>query len=261
MSHYFLSPRRMSINNRGCRAEAVRSHGGSTIRLHCGSVTARKWTPIRVRFAGPFRKPRYLRGRSAAESFCCVGVFADELKPVSVMEGDYVTLKINVTEIQKGEKILWTFGTNGPLIAKTSGVNNTILDVSDERFRDRLKLDEKTGSLTIMNIRTEDAGVYEVEISRSRSETKHRFNVTVYETHRHSPVLGQQTLHASAEPPLGHRFPPERVPVSRGLIQFHQILWVQSQLGTTVRQALIQHSQLPPGLCQAPKTDLMDQSR
>ncbi|ROL45449.1 hypothetical protein DPX16_0645 [Anabarilius grahami] len=33
---------------------------GSAIRLRCGSVTARKWTPIRVRFADTFRKPRYL---------------------------------------------------------------------------------------------------------------------------------------------------------------------------------------------------------
>ncbi|XP_077081533.1 CD48 antigen-like isoform X1 [Siphateles boraxobius] len=113
--------------------------------------------------------------------FChLVGVFADELKSVSVMERDSVTLKINVTEIQRGEKILWRFGTYRSLIAKSNGVNNTILDVADGRFRDRLKLDKKTGCLIIMNIRTEDAGVYEVEISRIRSETKHRFTVTVY---------------------------------------------------------------------------------
>ncbi len=60
---------------RGATADAARSHGGSAIRLRCGSVTARKWMPIRVRFAGTFRKPRYLRGRSTAESFCCVGSF------------------------------------------------------------------------------------------------------------------------------------------------------------------------------------------
>ncbi|CAM4660925.1 unnamed protein product [Leuciscus chuanchicus] len=115
--------------------------------------------------------------------FCClVGVFADTdaVKSVLVIEGDSVSLNSSLTEIKAGDRILWTFGTNGPLIAKTNGVNNTIPDNLDKRFRDRLKLDKKTGSLTIMNIRTEDAGVYEVEISNSSSETKHRFTVTVY---------------------------------------------------------------------------------
>ncbi|XDV23926.1 hypothetical protein PO909_028269 [Leuciscus waleckii] len=121
-------------------------------------------------------------------AFCClcccclVGVFADTdaVKSVSVMEGDSVTLNSSLTEIQRDEEIMWTFRTNGPLIAKTDGVNNTIPDDLDERFRDRLKLDKKTGSLTIMNIRTEDAGVYEVEISRSGPSSTYRFTVTVY---------------------------------------------------------------------------------
>ncbi|XDV22901.1 hypothetical protein PO909_027669 [Leuciscus waleckii] len=104
----------------------------------------------------------------------------DEVKSVSVMEGDSVTLNSPLTEIQRDEEIMWRFGTNGPLIAKTDGVKNTIPDDLDERFRDRLKLDWKTGSLTIMNIRTEHAGVYEVEISDSRSSTTYRFTVTVY---------------------------------------------------------------------------------
>ncbi|XP_077081569.1 uncharacterized protein LOC143735309 [Siphateles boraxobius] len=123
--------------------------------------------------------------------FCRLyGVFADELK--SVKEGDSVTLNSSLTEIQKDEEILWTFGTNGILIAKTNGVNNTIYDVADGRFRDRLKLDNKTGSLIIVNIRTEHAGVYEVEISDISSQTKHRFNVTVC-----GPPSGSSSGHTS----------------------------------------------------------------
>ncbi|KAK7126481.1 hypothetical protein R3I94_017836 [Phoxinus phoxinus] len=110
------------------------------------------------------------------------GVFAgtDELKSVSVMEGDSISLNSGLTEIQEDEEIIWTFGSKGSLIAKTDGVRNTIPDDLDERFRDRLKLDKKTGSLTIMNITTEDAGVYEVEISGSGPSSIYRFKVTVY---------------------------------------------------------------------------------
>ncbi len=104
----------------------------------------------------------------------------DTVKSVSVKEGDSVTLKINVTETQTGDKIEWKFGTNRNLIATMNGEISTIFNGTDDRFRDRLKLDHQTGSLTITNTRTTDSGLYEAEISRSRSEDKHRFNVTVY---------------------------------------------------------------------------------
>ncbi|XDV24170.1 hypothetical protein PO909_028419, partial [Leuciscus waleckii] len=136
---------------------------------------------------------------------CSPVVFADELK--SVKEGDSVTLQINVTEIHGNDPITWTVGTNRSLIAKTIGVNNAILDVSDERFRDRLKLDKKTRSLTIMNIRTEDAGVYEVKISGSSSSSTYRFNVTVYAAPTPDPHSTSRPTSASSSgsssPPSG----------------------------------------------------------
>uniref|UniRef100_A0A8C1PUM9 Immunoglobulin domain-containing protein n=1 Tax=Cyprinus carpio TaxID=7962 RepID=A0A8C1PUM9_CYPCA len=109
-----------------------------------------------------------------------VFVVTDAVKS-SVMEGDSVTLQINVTEIQADDEITWTFGTNRNLIAKISGETSDIVDVPDGRFRDRLKLDHQTGSLIITNTRTEHAGVYKVEISRRSSETEIRFSVTVYD--------------------------------------------------------------------------------
>ncbi len=107
-------------------------------------------------------------------------MFGDTDTVKSVKEGDSVTLKINVTETQTGDKIEWKFGTNRNLIATIKGNTSNIFDGPDGRFRDRLKLDHQTGSLTITNTRTTDSGLYEAEISRSSSEDKHRFNITVY---------------------------------------------------------------------------------
>ncbi|XP_043078790.1 uncharacterized protein LOC122327463 [Puntigrus tetrazona] len=120
-------------------------------------------------------------------AFCCLccwhltGVFSVDVKSVSVKEGDSVTLKINVTELQTNDEIKWRFGTEGSLIAEINGETSDICTGHEckERFRDRLKLDQ-TGSLTIMNTRNTDSGLYEAEISLSKSEDKNRFSVTVY---------------------------------------------------------------------------------
>uniref|UniRef100_A0A8C1V6L3 Ig-like domain-containing protein n=1 Tax=Cyprinus carpio TaxID=7962 RepID=A0A8C1V6L3_CYPCA len=99
---------------------------------------------------------------------------------VSVKEGDSVTLNSSLTEIQTDDKIAWTFGPNMSLIAKISRETQNIHDGPDGRFKDRLKLDHQTGSLTIRNTRTTDSGLYEVTISNSRTEMNYKFTVTVY---------------------------------------------------------------------------------
>ncbi|XP_051763431.1 SLAM family member 5-like isoform X4 [Ctenopharyngodon idella] len=106
------------------------------------------------------------------------GVFSDS---VSVMEGDSVTLYTDLTEIHEGDNIQWTFGTENSFIAKMKKKkqNFSIYNSTDGRFRDRLKMDNQTGSLTIKNITTEHAGVYELEISGAHLTTK-TFNVSVY---------------------------------------------------------------------------------
>uniref|UniRef100_A0A8C2L3M3 Immunoglobulin domain-containing protein n=1 Tax=Cyprinus carpio TaxID=7962 RepID=A0A8C2L3M3_CYPCA len=86
---------------------------------------------------------------------------------ISVKEGDSVTLNSDLTEIDYDDLIQWRFENS--LIAEinvTAGSFTVYEDVLDGRFRDRLKPDNKTGSLTITNIRTEHAGVYRVQINR-----------------------------------------------------------------------------------------------
>ncbi len=71
----------------------------------------------------------------------------DEVK--SVMEGDSVTLSLDLTQIQRLDLLLWRFGDKGSTIAQIDG--NEISYEDYEVFRDRLQLDQ-TGSLTITNI-------------------------------------------------------------------------------------------------------------
>ncbi|XP_067255051.1 CD48 antigen-like [Chanodichthys erythropterus] len=85
---------------------------------------------------------------------------------ISVKEGDSVTLNSDLTEMKNDDVIRWKFTYT--LIAEINKRPNriTVNDaVLDGRFRDRLKLDNQTGSLTITNTRTEHAGDYELQIN------------------------------------------------------------------------------------------------
>ncbi|XDV23502.1 hypothetical protein PO909_028061 [Leuciscus waleckii] len=126
--------------------------------------------------------------------FCCwslTGVFGAEIndiQSVSVTEGDSVLLHTD-TEIHEDDDIQWKFRDKKSLIAKIS-IENQIFstyDGPDGRFRDRLKLDDQTGSLTITNTTTEHAGVYELEITGLKLTSK-IFNVSVY-AHLPVPVI------------------------------------------------------------------------
>ncbi|XP_058617574.1 uncharacterized protein LOC131531040 isoform X2 [Onychostoma macrolepis] len=108
------------------------------------------------------------------------GVGSDEVS-VFVMEGDSVIFHTGV-ETSQQEDIKWYF--SGTRIAQINGALSYICtDVKcnkgTERFRDRLKLDNQTGSLTIMNIRNTNSGLYELKIIRSSSGSDKIFNVTV----------------------------------------------------------------------------------
>uniref|UniRef100_A0A8C1LRT0 Ig-like domain-containing protein n=1 Tax=Cyprinus carpio TaxID=7962 RepID=A0A8C1LRT0_CYPCA len=94
--------------------------------------------------------------------------------------------------------IVWTFGAEKSLIAeinRAAGVFNTF-DVPDRRFRDRLKLDRQTGSLTITNITTKHAGVYQLEL-RGAILSSQTYNVSVY-ARLSVPVISRNSSQCSS---------------------------------------------------------------
>ncbi len=101
-----------------------------------------------------------------------------EMKIMSVMEGDPVTL--HVPQLKGNDLIVWRFGDGGKLIAKHDiEAKSSPLFGADERFRDRLQLNDQTGSLIITNTRTTDSGLYTVKISSNKQTSYKRFTVTV----------------------------------------------------------------------------------
>ncbi|XDV23442.1 hypothetical protein PO909_028020 [Leuciscus waleckii] len=89
---------------------------------------------------------------------------------------------------------MWSFGQNNSLIAKINRQNNK-REFPNERFRDRLKLDQ-TGSLTVTNTRTSDSGLYTVKSTRSVT-LRNTFNLTVYAP-LPVPVISSKSLQNSS---------------------------------------------------------------
>ncbi len=96
-------------------------------------------------------------------------------------EGDSVTLHTGVTDSQKHDLIRWTFGPTNPdsLVAEIQTKKHEITLNSDDIYRGRLHLENQTGSLTIRDVRTTDAGVYQLQISNSKETLYKRFNIFV----------------------------------------------------------------------------------
>lgn len=82
---------------------------------------------------------------------------------VSVMEGDSVTLCTGV-QTNQNHRIKWYFNTDRIAVKKPYQHKICTDDACSQRFRDRLKLDNQTGSLTIVKISTADLGLYTLQI-------------------------------------------------------------------------------------------------
>jgi len=107
-------------------------------------------------------------------------VYTDRVS-VFMMEGDSVTLNTGVKTNQQ-EKIKWYF--NNTRIAQINGdLSKICTDVQcnndTDRFRDRLKLDHQTGSLTITNTTNTHSGEYKLQIIGSNTISETIFSKTV----------------------------------------------------------------------------------
>ncbi|XP_077081552.1 BDNF/NT-3 growth factors receptor-like isoform X2 [Siphateles boraxobius] len=127
-------------------------------------------------------KLQIIGSNSISETIFSMAVHeTDKTKTKSVKEGHSFTFDPGVA---KNPKDLMTWYFNGILIAEITGnLSKICTDVqcneATERFRDRLKLDHQTGSLTIMNTRNTDSGVYKLKIISSNSDSITSFSVSV----------------------------------------------------------------------------------
>ncbi|TRZ03719.1 hypothetical protein DNTS_015968, partial [Danionella cerebrum] len=107
------------------------------------------------------------------------------------MEGDSVTLLTDVNIKEKNTGIFWMFENNS--IAGTNTEQNVAGVLRD---KDRVKIDDRTGSLTITNTRTTDSGIFTVKIIINKKSTT-VFNVTVYAS-LPVPVISRETSCSSS---------------------------------------------------------------
>ncbi len=94
------------------------------------------------------------------------------------MEGDSFTLHTDL-KIKQQDKIIWEFQYSQ--IGVITGYLSYICtdDKCKKIFRDRIKLDNQTGSLTITNTRTTDSGLYYLEMFNGSIRSEIIFSVTV----------------------------------------------------------------------------------
>ncbi|XDV22832.1 hypothetical protein PO909_027637, partial [Leuciscus waleckii] len=125
-----------------------------------------------------------------------VFVKEDKITSVSVMEGQPVTLHTDDAEILGMEKICWKFADSEKhsakfvVIATLDKTNNEELPYKRKilKFKDSLKLNLNTGSLTISNITPKLCGHYKLHITSNGQMSMHTFIVA------HIPLSRERIL-------------------------------------------------------------------
>nr|XP_055072797.1 uncharacterized protein LOC129452793 isoform X4 [Misgurnus anguillicaudatus] len=124
-----------------------------------------------------------ISNRAITRKTFIINVFGDKVK--TEMKGDSFILHNNVTKKPGDEKIVWRIQhNNSPVAEIIRNGKETNDEVLDERYRGRLQVDDQTGDLIITNIRPDDFGSYEVDITVGSH---------IYTIHRSFSVKGSGT--------------------------------------------------------------------
>ncbi|XP_051978165.1 uncharacterized protein LOC127639893 isoform X1 [Xyrauchen texanus] len=127
----------------------------------------------------------------------------DKMKTLSVKEGESVTLQTGVTEGQEGQLIRWKFAASKGcdetglfcVIAKWNRTKNEEFLNNKGIFKNRLSLNNQTGSLTITNIRVQNAGHYKLQITSNRNTFRTKtFSVSVSASAEHREEDPNETV-------------------------------------------------------------------
>ncbi len=94
-------------------------------------------------------------------------------------EGESVHLSTDLPKIERDDVIEWRCGDENSLIAEIKAGTGKTHDGADERFRDRLQLNDQTGDLTIKNSTDKDEGYYNLNIRSSKGNRNRAYRVII----------------------------------------------------------------------------------
>ncbi|XP_073721391.1 uncharacterized protein [Misgurnus anguillicaudatus] len=101
---------------------------------------------------------------------------------INVTEGESVELQSGISELQDDDQIQWRSETKDAIIAVRNRKSDDEISINcddDEMLKNRLTLNNQTGSLAITNIENSDSGVYELQIKNQNTTSYKKFNVVV----------------------------------------------------------------------------------
>uniref|UniRef100_A0A8C1S4M1 Immunoglobulin domain-containing protein n=1 Tax=Cyprinus carpio TaxID=7962 RepID=A0A8C1S4M1_CYPCA len=107
----------------------------------------------------------------------CIAV-GDEMKIVSVKEGESVTLRTGAVDIQAFDLILWEYEDH-PMAKIDRTLHQLPKNSVSSRFAGRLSQNENNGYLTISDSRSTDSGDYHLNMNNSAFTLQRTIRVTV----------------------------------------------------------------------------------